>query len=77
MNVATAATLTFNKIPDDGLDRDPNGKTLAHARWMLNGISVGYIQFEKAHRWLGYAQAIIVSHGAATLDELKDINKES
>ena len=45
-----------------------------HIEWMLRGIELGYIQHEKAHRWLGWAQAIICIAGDSNLDELKDVN---
>ncbi len=57
--------------------RDPDGSTVEHARWMLDGIAFGYVQHEIAHRWLGYAQAILVLNGEVTLDEMKTINKQS
>ena len=62
------ATIKANPI------RDPNGVTIEHAYWILKGITLGYIQHEKAHRWLGYAQAILVLTGTATLDEMKLVN---
>ncbi len=74
MNVQEAAELTLAKVKGS-MERDPEGKTLAHARWMLGGIIAGYIQHEKAHRWLAYAQAIIVLNGDATLNEIKAANK--
>lgn len=49
--------------------------TLSHARWMLEGITKGYVQHEKGHRWLGYAQALLVFCKVTTLDQLKEINK--
>ena len=45
-----------------------------HIRDMLEKIIEGKITGEKAHRWLGWAQACICFHGGATLDELKAIN---
>ena len=46
----------------------------AHVRQMLERIIEGKIIGEKAHRWLGWAQACLCFHDVATLDELKDIN---
>lgn len=54
-----------------------DGNTVEHALWMLLGISAGYIQHEKAHRWLGYAQAIIIANGISSLCEMKRINREA
>ncbi len=56
---------------------DQDGVTIEHALWMLEGIALGYIQHEKAHRWLGYAQAILVTTGTVTLEQMKRVNKES
>lgn len=57
-------------IPDDN---SPIG--LRHVEDMLMGIINGTITGDKAHRWLGWAQAIICVGGGATLEELKAINK--
>ena len=73
MNIQLAADLTLNRL-DCESERKPSGKGITHARWMLEGIEAGYIQGEKAHRWLGYAQAIVVECNAATLDEMKAAN---
>ena len=48
-----------------------------HIEWMLEGIEKGYILDEKAHRWLGWAQAVIHIHQGIDLDTLKHINKTS
>lgn len=48
--------------------------TITHVNNMLQKIILEEIEGEKAHRWLGWAQAIICARGAATLDELKEIN---
>ncbi len=49
-----------------------------HICWMLRGIIHGYIQHEKAHRWLSWAQACIFCNQAnVTLDTFKLINKDS
>jgi len=43
---------------------------------MLNGIILGYITDEKAHRWLGWAQAVVCAYEYTTLEDLKVINSE-
>ena len=48
---------------------------LYHITWMLEGIIAGYIQHEKAYRWLGWAQAILVSRGITNVHTMKRINK--
>ena len=46
-----------------------------HVKWMLQGIADGYITGEKAHRWLGWAQAVIHIHQEdMPLDVFKEIN---
>ncbi|MEW8051292.1 MAG: hypothetical protein AB2754_15900 [Candidatus Thiodiazotropha endolucinida] len=46
-----------------------------HVAWMLDQIESGQVSGEKAHRWLGWAQAAVVHANAGTLDEMKHINK--
>jgi hypothetical protein len=41
---------------------------------MLNEIKALRIEGEKAHRWLGYAQGILVQRRAATLEQMKEVN---
>lgn len=50
---------------------------LYHITWMLEGIIAGYVQHEKAHRWLGWAQGVIVSRKIKTVQTMKQINKDS
>jgi len=57
--------------------RGREGNTVEHAVWMLAGICLGYVQHEKAHRWLGYAQGIIVMSGMLNLEQVKGINSGS
>lgn len=59
------------------LMRDPEGKTYAHAMWMLWEIADKRIEGRKAHRWLGYAQAILIGQSAMTLDDAKQLNREA
>lgn len=46
-----------------------------HLAWMLDGIIIGYIQHEKAHRWLGFVQGMLVAQGKFSVYELKIVNK--
>ena len=49
-----------------------------HVKWMLEGIVMGYIQHEKAHRWLSWAQGVIYCNQLSVdLDTFKNINKEA
>lgn len=77
MNTYEAARATADLIKDIPGERDIDGETVEHAKWMLNGIIMGYVQYEKAHRWLGYAQGILVATQSASLDQVKIANKNS
>ncbi len=81
MNVLTAAQSTINILIDGSHDhesvRDLKGQSVGHAVWMLSGIILGYIQDAKAHRWLGYAQGILVAQNKTTLEDVKNINRNS
>ena len=73
MNPEIAAQKLLATV-DSEVVRDPDGLGTEHAMWMLNGIFEGYIQNEKAHRWLGYAQGILVASEVVSLDDMKNIN---
>ena len=75
MDIVKAAENTLVHV-SEALGRDASGKSIAHAVWMLAGISLGYIQDEKAHRWLGYAQGLLVVHGVLGLPEVKKANHQ-
>lgn len=64
-------------LQDNPPVKDTTGRTLSHAFWMLKGIASGYISGRKSHRWLGYAQALLVTHNAMQLHQCKTFNKES
>lgn len=74
MNIVKAAEEAGKLLEAYAPTRDYHGKTLEHCQWMLQGIVLGYIEGEKAHRWLGYAQALIVMHEVADLHKMKVIN---
>jgi len=52
-----------------------DGFGLHHAVWMLEEIKSGKVTGEKGHRWLGYAQGMLVAFRAIDHDEAKEINK--
>lgn len=56
-------------------ERHPEGDTEAHLVWMLKGLISGYVEHEKAHRWLGYVQGFMVCRGLLSLNEAKDMNR--
>jgi hypothetical protein len=76
MNVVEAAKNTLSYVDFDP-ERSDDGDNPAHAVWMLNGIVDGYVQHEKAHRWLGYAQALLVCAGIISLNDAKRCNRDS
>lgn len=81
MDTFEAANATIEHVNGENervaVERDLDGETPEHAMWMLQGIQWGYIQGEKAHRWLGYAQAILVHTGWLTLCAAKEINRKA
>jgi len=82
MDIVKAAEGTLKAVEDScgavNVTRHYDDPTnLNHVRWMLEGIITEYIQHEKAHRWLGWAQACICQKGIATMGELAQINKDS
>jgi len=53
---------------------DDEGRGIGHAWWMLNEVKIGGVVGRKAHRWLGYAQGILVQTELAELKTMQDIN---
>jgi hypothetical protein len=75
MLVCEAARKTLPVIPPAfEMIRDSKGRTVNHAKWMLNEIKIGNVREEKAHRWLGYAQALLICSHLLTLEKAKEIN---
>ena len=80
MNVKVASERMLQKLATTSVGnakRDAKGKSSEHASWMLYGIAWGYVEEEKAHRWLGYAQGILVSNTIFSLEAVKKINHEA
>lgn len=77
MNVQKVAEGIISKMGSSVAEFDADGVGTGHALWMLQGIAKGYIQYEKAHRWLGYAQSALVHADAVSLFEMKEANKNS
>ena len=76
MNIITAAKLTRDSMgSDDNYQTGNDDATYQHIKWMLTSIISGYVQGEKAHRWLGWAQAIVCASGEMGLDELKELDE--
>ncbi len=46
-----------------------------HLLWMLEQIEYGEVTGEKAHRWIGYIQGVLVAMHVATVGEMRDLNR--
>lgn len=88
LDLVYAATETWKlalqrdkKLPTAATDprvvKDPKGLKVTHAFWMLGQLRAERKKGEKGNRWLGYAQAILVSHDLATLEELMAISRRA
>lgn len=51
--------------------------TVAHLLYMNANIQEGIVAGDKAHRWLGWMQAVVYLAGAASHDDLQQINRTS
>jgi hypothetical protein len=51
------------------------GRKPGHALWMLGEIESGRIEGNKAQRWLGYAQGLLVALDLVDLHEMKEANR--
>ena len=78
-NILSAASTDpdMDVPPEPCAQKDPQGRSYAHLLWMLNGIQLQYITGNKAHRWLGYIQGMLVAHGIVSLDDMKKLNQMS
>ena len=56
-------------------ERSDEGNTPAHALWMLGEIASGNVVGNKAQRWLGFAQGVLVALNLAHLHEMKGANR--
>ena len=79
MDVKIAAEKTIDRLVASGRAWDCFNSAVSstHIFDMLHQIERGERVGDQAHRWLGWAQAIICVHNGATLEELKKINHES
>lgn len=57
------------------IERDPNGLSLAHLRWMI--AEMGAMSEAKTMRWLGYIQGVLVAYHVFTLDECKEMSRKA
>lgn len=74
-DIAAGMTLEHFNLTEYPGARDPEGKSVNHAIWLLRELKAERTSENKAHRWLGWAQCILVFHGLGTLEDMKQINK--
>ena len=55
-------------VPGRCTDRD-------HLLWMLDQIDSGKITDEKAHRWIGYVQGVVVMCRMTEVEDMRDLNR--
>ena len=58
-------------------ERQTEGNTIPHAEWIVEQVAKGNVCGDKAHRWLGYGQGVLVVLGVMTLSQAKLINYDS
>ena len=46
-----------------------------HLMWMLDQIHTCVVGGDKAHRWLGFVQGILISRGLASVNEERDFTR--
>ena len=46
-----------------------------HLLWMLDQIDSGKIAGEKAHRWIGYVQGVVVMCRMTEVEDMRDLNR--
>lgn len=54
---------------------DDPGYTYPHLRWMLEEIRSGRVKEEKAHRWLGFVQGILIREGHFKINEERNFTR--
>lgn len=84
VNPVTAASKlsehVLTRVPNEDVWNEDGSKNYAsrgHIAYMIIKILSGGVEGEKAHRWLGYIQGVLVARGFASLDEMKEVNKSS
>lgn len=62
-------------LPDP--ERDEKGVSLPHAVWLGQQILSARVTGNKAHRWLGWMQCLLVVHGWSTLERMKEASRKA
>jgi len=58
---------------DENYGEQSDPVSLKHLNWMMCEIATRRVDGEKAHRWIGYAQGVLIAQSHMTLDEARVI----
>lgn len=61
---------------DDAPLRDAHGTSRSHLRWMVQEMHAG-MSNNKAMRWLGYIQGVLVAIYGVSLESMKELSREA
>lgn len=77
-HIAARRTMVNFKFPEGCLPKQSQqGEGLDHCLFMLREVAERRVIGEKAHRWLGYAQAMLILAGRASLRAMKELNRDA
>lgn len=67
----------YNLIEEHTEKLQPPGRKTDHSHlmWMLEQIEEEKVTGEKAHRWIGYIQGVLVACEVTTVEEMKALNR--
>jgi hypothetical protein len=74
---ATALDQQFLEPICSRIVRSDRGRDMPHLRWMVQQISTPGFSEDKAMRWLGYIQGVLVGVYDVPLNTMKKINTEA
>ncbi len=82
MNVKTAAMKLRDLLSEMNQQNDievakKQECDIIHLVWMCYEIINGHVKSDKAHRWIGYIQGVLVMRNLTTLEKMKELNKTS
>lgn len=71
------ATIDAVQFPGLIFCSDEDGLNEQHIYNILQQVEAGEVTGDKAHRFIGWAQAVICTEGLLTLMELRDLNRSA
>jgi len=77
MNVQNAALKMLTHIKKYEAIKMFNATAVEHAKWLLHGVAYEYMVGDTAIYNLAWGQCILRNYGILTIDEIKQINKDS